>query len=70
LEGPHRNWTKEEQMAYLDWEGAEGQWFQVQVEATIAQKISSGSFIYRRGIQHVWDAAEADHQEQQALWDV
>jgi hypothetical protein len=69
IKRPYRSWTKEEQIAYLDWDEADDQRVQAQVEAAIAQERASGSFINRRGIQYIWDAAEADNQEQQALYE-
>jgi hypothetical protein len=64
---PYRDWTKEEQMAYLDWEDKENERVQAQVTADMAEEAASGRSIHRRGIKDIWDAAERDNEEQQAL---
>lgn len=66
---PRRDWTKEEQIAYLDWEEKEDKRVEAQVTATMAEEAASGRSIRRRGMQDYWDTAERDVAEQQALYE-
>ena len=58
-----RNWTKEEMMAYLDWDESEND----RVVAQVAIEIGDNPFSSRRGIGEIWRAAEKDLEEQEAL---
>ena len=58
-----RDWTKEEMMAYLDWNQAED----TRVEARIANEMAIQRFSGRRGVEEIWAACEKDSEEQQAL---
>ena len=55
-----RQWTKEEKMSYLHWDKAENE----RVEAEIGKEIAEKPFLQRRGMQHIWDAAERDVMQQ------
>ncbi len=59
-----RDWTKEEMMAYLDWDKAEDD----RVEAMVAAEMESNPFSKRRGMREIWEAAAADGAEQEALY--
>ncbi|KAF4465100.1 mutator-like element transposase [Fusarium albosuccineum] len=60
-----RDWTKEEMMAYLDWNKAEDD----RVEAQVAADMESNPFSAgRRGMGRIWEAAERDSKEQQGLY--
>lgn len=62
-----REWTKEELMAYLDWNKAEDE----RIEAQVAREIESNSFASRRrGVQDIWRRIEEDVKEQEALYSV
>ena len=54
-----RDWTKEEMMAYLDWDNSEND----RVDAQVAAKMESNHFSSRRGMGEVWRAAERDLKE-------
>ena len=58
-----RDWTKEEMMAYLDWDKSEND----RVEAQVAVETEGNPFSSRRGIGEIWRAAERDLEEQEAL---
>ena len=59
-----REWTKEEMMAYLDWSKAEDE----RVEAQVAQEMGDKPFTNkRRSMKGLWELAEKDSKEQQAL---
>ena len=51
-----REWTKEEQFSYLDWDKAENE----RVEQNVGEEMAEKPFPQRRGMQHIWDAAERD----------
>jgi hypothetical protein len=62
-----REWTKEELMAYLDWNKAEDE----RIEAQVAREIESNPFASRRrGVQDIWRRIEEDVKEQEALYSV
>ena len=58
-----RDWTREEMMAYLDWDRSETE----RVDAQVAQESASG-LPNRRGMGSLWRRAEQDCEEQQALY--
>lgn len=61
-----RDWTKEEMMAYLDWDNKENE----RIEAEIAQELQDGRFeVGRRGADEVWRRAEEDSAGQQILYE-
>jgi hypothetical protein len=61
-----RDWTKEEMMAYLDWDNAE----KIRIEADVAQETRNGLLdTGRRGAGELWKRAERDGQEQQAIYE-
>ena len=49
-----RDWTKEEMMSYIDWDKAENERVEQNVEIEMAEQPLS----WRRGMQDIWDAAE------------
>ncbi|KAL9563956.1 hypothetical protein ACKAV7_011991 [Fusarium commune] len=55
-----REWTKEEQFSYLDWDKAENE----RVEQNVGEEMAEKPFLQRRGMQHIWDAAERDVLQQ------
>ena len=59
-----RDWTKEEMMAYLDWDKAE----EDRVEAVVAAEMKNNPFSNRRGMNEIWEAAAADCAAQEALY--
>ncbi|EXK24628.1 hypothetical protein FOMG_18651 [Fusarium oxysporum f. sp. melonis 26406] len=62
--GP-REWTKEEMMAYLDWDKAEAD----RIEAQVAEETENGRlFTSRRGMGELWKIAQRDIDEQEALY--
>ena len=62
-----RDWTKEEMMAYLDWDRSEDAW----IDARVVQEIGSNpSANGRRGMAELWEMAETDIAEQQALYTI
>jgi hypothetical protein len=62
-----RDWTKEEMMAYLDWCTAEDK----RVEAQVAKEMGDDPLATkRRGMKDIWESAERDSLEQQALHSV
>ncbi|KAL3952881.1 hypothetical protein ACCO45_012824 [Purpureocillium lilacinum] len=59
-----RSWTKEEQMAYLDWGRAEDE----RVEAQVAREMGDNPLANtRRGMKEIWRRVEEDCREQEAL---
>ena len=57
-----RGWTKEEQMAYLDWSRAEDE----RVEAQVAEELGDNPLANtRRGMKEVWQRVEEDSREQE-----
>ena len=64
IQGGVRDWTKEEMMAYLDWDKAE----EDRVEAQVAAQMRDSSFSGRRGMGEIWDAAARDIAEQEAVF--
>ncbi|KAM5529265.1 hypothetical protein FOXYSP1_17109 [Fusarium oxysporum f. sp. phaseoli] len=59
-----REWTKEEMMAYLDWCSVEDK----RVEAQVAREMGNNPLANkRRGMKEIWESAEKDSKEQQAL---
>ena len=61
-----RDWTREEMMAYLDWDRAEDD----RVEAMVAAELEGSPFSGRRGMHDIWEAAAADSEAQEALYSV
>lgn len=60
-----REWTKEEMMAYLDWNEAED----ARIEARVAKEMGGNPLANRRkGMEDIWRSAEQDCEEQQALY--
>ncbi|EXM14128.1 hypothetical protein FOTG_17456 [Fusarium oxysporum f. sp. vasinfectum 25433] len=60
-----REWTKEEMMAYLDWDKAETN----RIEARVAEETENGRlFTSRRGMGELWEMAQRDIDEQKALY--
>ncbi|RKK65642.1 hypothetical protein BFJ69_g16107 [Fusarium oxysporum] len=60
-----REWTKEEMMAYLDWDKAETD----RIEARVAEETENGRlFASRRGMGELWEMAQRDIDEQEALY--
>lgn len=60
-----REWTKEEMMAYLDWNKAED----ARVETQVAKEMGDNPLANRRkGLEDIWRSAERDSEEQQALY--
>lgn len=59
-----RNWTKEEMMAYLDWDKAEDD----RVEAQVLAEMEGNHFSSRRGMRDIWAATDADCEAQEALY--
>ncbi|KAL9560859.1 hypothetical protein ACKAV7_015022 [Fusarium commune] len=55
-----REWTKEEQFSYLDWDKAENE----RVEQNVGEEMAEKPFPQRRGMQYIWDAAERDVLQQ------
>jgi hypothetical protein len=61
-----RDWTKEEMMAYLDWDNAELN----RIEADVAQETRNGRLdTRRRGTGELWKRAEQDGEEQQVIYE-
>ena len=61
-----RDWTKEEMMAYLDWDNAEND----RIEADIAQEACNGRLeTGRRGMGELWKRAAWDDEERQAQYE-
>ena len=60
-----RDWTREEMMAYLDWDRSEAERIDIQV----AQE-SAGGLPNRRGMGGLWTRAGQDCEEQQALYSI
>jgi hypothetical protein len=58
-----RDWTKEEMMAYLDFDEAENERVNKQVE----EELKARRFTTYRGPDHVWKAAARDHEDQQRV---
>ena len=59
-----RDWTKEEMMAYLDWNKSEDDRIEAQVALDIGDNpLGTG----RRGVAGVWRMVEKDVEEQQSL---
>jgi hypothetical protein len=66
-----RDWDKEEMMAYLDWSKAEEGRVQVQVAARMPMERAeerAGTRLPRRGMRKIWEAVEADIEEQEAFY--
>ncbi|EXM14544.1 hypothetical protein FOTG_17053 [Fusarium oxysporum f. sp. vasinfectum 25433] len=59
-----REWTKEEMMAYLDWDKSEND----RLDVKVADEIVVAPFSSRRGPGEIWRACEEDSKEQQALY--
>lgn len=58
-----RSWTREEMMAYLDWDRSETE----RVDAQIAQE-SASRLPNQRGMGRLWRRAGQDCEEQQAVY--
>ena len=62
-----RDWTKEEQMAYLDWSRAEDE----RVEDQVAKEMGDNPLANaRKGMKEIWQRVEEDSREQDALHSV
>ncbi|KAM5528545.1 hypothetical protein FOXYSP1_19026 [Fusarium oxysporum f. sp. phaseoli] len=59
-----REWTKEEMMAYLDWDKLEND----RLDAQVADEIVVRPFSSRRGPGEIWRACEKEVEEEQALY--
>ncbi|PWI65091.1 hypothetical protein PCL_07390 [Purpureocillium lilacinum] len=60
-----REWTREEMMAYLDWNKVEDE----RVEALVAEEVGDNPLATgRRGVKEIWRRIEKDSREQQALY--
>ncbi|KAK2684835.1 hypothetical protein QWA68_016167 [Fusarium oxysporum] len=60
-----RQWTKEEMMAYLDWDKAEAD----RIEAQVAEETENERlFTSRSGLGELWEMAQRDIDEQEALY--
>ncbi|KAM4055699.1 hypothetical protein HRG_015115 [Hirsutella rhossiliensis] len=57
-----RKWTKEEMMAYLDWDKAEEE----RLDARVAEEMQAQPFSRERGTAGIWADCERDSEEQQA----
>jgi hypothetical protein len=60
-----REWTKEEMMAYLDWDKAEDERIEALVQAEIGDNPFGGK---RRGVGDIWERVGRDIREQEALY--
>ncbi|SCO77149.1 uncharacterized protein FRV6_01361 [Fusarium oxysporum] len=58
-----RDWTKEEMMAYLDFDRAENE----RVDKQVEEELKARRFTTYRGPDHVWKAAARDHKDQQRV---
>ena len=63
--GKRREWTKEEMMAYIDWDTAEDRRVEAEVKWRIDRDPKEAS---RRGTRQVWQQAEEDAQAQARLF--
>ncbi len=61
-----RKWTREEMMAYLDWDKSEND----RIDEKVADEIIVQSFSGRRGVDDIWSACEKDSEERQAFYNV
>jgi hypothetical protein len=60
-----KSWTKEEIMAYVDWDKAETD----RIEAQVAKETDNGRLASRRrGMAVFWERAEQDFVELKALY--
>ncbi|KAK6850482.1 hypothetical protein PG987_000116 [Apiospora arundinis] len=57
-----RDWTREEMMAYLDWDKSENDRIDAQIALESGDRLPN-----RRGMGELWSRAERDIEEQQAL---
>lgn len=60
-----RDWTKEEMMAYLDFDAMEEE----RVEAQVAQEMKDDPTPMRRGTVEIWRAIERDSEQQQEAYE-
>ncbi|KAF5245198.1 hypothetical protein FAUST_1853 [Fusarium austroamericanum] len=58
-----RDWTKEEMMSYLDFDRAENE----RVDKQVEEELKARRFTTYRGPDHVWKAAARDHKDQQRV---
>lgn len=63
--GGRRKWTKEEMMAYIDWDTAEAERTEVQVKLRIENDPNEAT---RRGMRGIWRQAREDEQAQERLF--
>jgi hypothetical protein len=63
--GRRRGWTKEEMMAYLDWDTAEGARVDEEVEWRVENDPNEAT---RRGMGEIWRQAEEDGQAQASVF--
>ncbi|TVY66378.1 PKS-NRPS hybrid synthetase [Fusarium oxysporum f. sp. cubense] len=59
-----RDWTKEEMMSYLDFDKAENE----RVERNVEKELQAQRFTTYRGSDYVWKAAGRDHEDQQQVY--
>jgi len=64
-QGERRAWTKEEMMAYIDWDTAEAGRVDEEVKLRMQNDPSEAT---RRGMGEIWRRAEEDGQAQAALF--
>ena len=64
LQRGSREWTKEEMMAYLDWDKSEND----RLDAQVIGEIAVQPFSSRRGPGEIWRACERDIKEKQAFY--
>jgi hypothetical protein len=59
-----REWTKEEMMAYLDWNSREDE----RIEALVAKEMGDNPLANkRRGMKDIWESVKRDSKEQENL---
>jgi len=60
-----RDWTREEMMAYLDWDKSE----EKRMDTLVAQEMGDNPFASRRrGMGELWRRVERDVEEQERLY--
>lgn len=64
-QGGRRKWTKEEMMAYIDWDTAEAERTEAQVKLRMENDPNEAT---RRGMRGIWRESEEDEQAQARLF--
>ncbi|RFU74564.1 mutator-like element transposase [Trichoderma arundinaceum] len=64
-QGGRRKWTKEEMMAYIDWDTAEAERTEAQVKLRMENDPNEAT---RRGMRGIWRGSEEDEQAQARLF--